>query len=377
MTIIQVFQQEEAIEKEFEETNDKWFGYSQKFVLLDSIASYSFVEVIKNFSLLLLILYFGRGYLNGSLLVTVGVLYVFIDYTTRLFQPIQGIVSQWSYLQTALASAERVFDIVDLPIEIESKNECGNLKNEIVFENVYFSYKKDEYVLKDINFKTKKGETTALIGHTGSGKSSIINLLFRFYDPDKGTVYIDDHPTTSISRNSLRKQMGIVLQDPYLFKGTIASNITLNDPTISRQKVEEAIKAIGGDVLLHDMPLGIDEPVTDKGSTLSSGQKQLISFARALAFNPGILILDEATSNIDTETEELIQNAMNVVKEGRTTFIIAHRLSTIQYADQILVLSKGEIVERGNHDTLLSLNGEYAKMYHTQSEDKAQKNSFV
>lgn len=377
MTIIQVFQQEKAVEKEFEETNDKWFDYSQKFVLLDSIASYSFVEVIKNFSLLLLILYFGRGYLNGSLLVTVGVLYVFIDYTTRLFQPIQGIVSQWSYLQTALASAERIFDIVDLPIEIDSKQNFDSLKNEIVFDHVYFSYKEKEYVLKDITFKAKKGETTALIGHTGSGKSSIINLLFRFYDPDKGAVYLDDYATTTLSRESLRKKMGIVLQDPYLFKGTIASNITLNDPAISREKVKEAIKAIGGEVLLRDMPLGIDEPVTDKGSTLSSGQKQLVSFARALAFNPEVLILDEATSNIDTETELLIQNAMNVVKEGRTTFIIAHRLSTIQYADQILVLSKGQIVERGDHHTLLKLNGEYAKMYQTQSTDKASERSEI
>ncbi|MGB6179104.1 ABC transporter ATP-binding protein [Carnobacterium sp.] len=369
MTIIQAFQQEELVEKEFEETNKKWFDYSQKFVLLDSIASYSFVEVIKNFSLLVLILYFGKGYINGNLLITVGVLYVFIDYTTRLFQPIQGIVSQWSYLQTALASAERIFDIIDLPVELENSQTYKALENEIVFEKVYFSYEKGEYVLKDINFKAKKGETTALIGHTGSGKSSIINLLFRFYDPDKGTIYLDDNPTISISRKNLRKQMGIVLQDPYLFKGTIASNITLNDSTISRERVKEAIKTIGGDVILTDMPLGIDQPVTDKGSTLSSGQKQLISFARALAFNPGILILDEATSNIDTETEALIQKAMNVVKEGRTTFIIAHRLSTIRYADQILVLEKGEIVERGTHETLLKLNGFYANMYQTQSEE--------
>ena len=241
----------------------------------------------------------------------------------------------------------------------------------------YFSYKKNEYVLKDITFKAKKGETTALVGHTGSGKSSIINLLFRFYDPDKGAVYLDDYATTTLSRESLRKKMGIVLQDPYLFKGTIASNITLNDPVISREKVKEAIKAIGGEVLLRDMPLGIDEPVTDKGSTLSSGQKQLVSFARALAFNPEVLILDEATSNIDTETEQLIQNAMNVVKEGRTTFIIAHRLSTIQYADQILVLSKGQIVERGSHHTLLKLNGEYAKMYLTQSADTTSESSKI
>lgn len=197
-----------------------------------------------------------------------------------------------------------------------------------------------------------------------------MNLLFRFYDPAKGAIYLDSVATTSVSRKSVRKQMGIVLQDPYLFKGTIASNVSLGNKEITRERVRQAIEAVGGDILLQNMPQGIDEPVVDKGATLSSGQRQLISFARALAFDPAILILDEATSNIDTETEEMIQHAMSVVKEGRTTFIIAHRLSTIQYADQILVMDKGMIAERGTHESLLKLNGQYAQMYRTQAKQK-------
>ena len=370
MSIIQAFQQETTIEKEFDETNEEWFDYSQKFTMLDSIASYSFVEVIKNFSLLLLVLYFGRGYLAGSLVVSVGLLYVFVDYTTRLFQPIQGIVSQWAYLQTALVSAERIFELRETPMEVEEKKELILTKGEVTFDHVSFAYEEEKYVLNDISFTTKQGETVALVGHTGSGKSSIMNLLFRFYDPAKGAIYLDSVATTSVSRKSVRKQMGIVLQDPYLFKGTIASNVSLGNKEITRERVRQAIEAVGGDILLQNMPQGIDEPVVDKGATLSSGQRQLISFARALAFDPAILILDEATSNIDTETEEMIQHAMSVVKEGRTTFIIAHRLSTIQYADQILVMDKGMIAERGTHESLLKLNGQYAQMYRTQAKQK-------
>lgn len=370
MSIIQAFQQETTIEKEFDETNEEWFDYSQKFTMLDSIASYSFVEVIKNFSLLLLVLYFGRGYLAGSLVVSVGLLYVFVDYTTRLFQPIQGIVSQWAYLQTALVSAERIFELRETPMEVEEKKELILTKGEVTFDHVSFAYEEEKYVLNDISFTTKQGETVALVGHTGSGKSSIMNLLFRFYDPAKGAIYLDSVATTSVSRKSVRKKMGIVLQDPYLFKGTIASNVSLGNKEITRERVRQAIEAVGGDILLQNMPQGIDEPVVDKGATLSSGQRQLISFARALAFDPAILILDEATSNIDTETEEMIQHAMSVVKEGRTTFIIAHRLSTIQYADQILVMDKGMIAERGTHESLLKLNGQYAQMYRTQAKQK-------
>lgn len=369
MPIIQAYQQEDNVEKDFSDVNDQWYTNSNKFTLLDSFGSFSFVEIVQNVTLFLLIWYFGNAFLSDSLGITVGVLYVYVDYLTRLFSPIQGIVTQFSYLQTALASAKRVFDLKLVQTEAEQTKELVFKQGEVAFHHVYFAYKEDEYVLKDIDFTAKKGETVALVGHTGSGKSSIMNLLFRFYDPSKGAITIDGTPTTDVSRKSLRKHMGIVLQDPYLFKGTIASNITLGEESISREDVVKAIEEVGGETLLHNMPKGIDEPVVDKGSTLSSGQRQLISFARALAFDPEILILDEATSSIDTETEEMIQHAMEVLKKGRTTFIIAHRLSTIQHADQILVLHQGEIAERGNHDQLIQQQGIYAEMYRSQKEE--------
>ena len=241
------------------------------------------------------------------------------------------------------------------------------IEGNVRFENVWFAYKDEEYVLKDISFEAKKGETVALVGHTGSGKSSIMNLLFRFYDVSKGAITIDGLNIQDLSRQTVRDHMGIVLQDPYLFTGTIESNVSLGDARISREKVQASLDAVGGDRVLKHLPNGIDEPVIEKGSTLSSGQRQLISFARALAFDPAILILDEATSNIDTETEEIIQHAMDVLKKGRTTFIIAHRLSTIKNADRILVLDRGEIVEQGTHDELVTLGGRYEQMYRLQS----------
>ncbi|MFL2132316.1 ABC transporter ATP-binding protein [Desemzia sp. FAM 24101] len=368
MSIIQAYQQEDKMEKEFTDVNEEWYKYSLKFTLLDSMGSFSFVEVIKNITLLLLVVYFGNAYFSSALGITVGVLYVYVDYTTRLFNPIQGIVTQYAYLQTAMASAKRVFEMKLVKTEEDQTGELDFKEGEVVFDQVSFAYKDEEYVLKDIDFTARKGQTVALVGHTGSGKSSIMNLLFRFYDPTKGTITIDGTPTTSVSRKSLRRHMGIVLQDPYLFKGTIASNITLGETSISREAVIKAIEEVGGDTLLHNMPKGIDEPVVDKGSTLSSGQRQLISFARALAFDPEILILDEATSSIDTETEEMIQHAMEVLKKGRTTFIIAHRLSTIQHADQILVLNQGQIVEQGDHESLIQKQGIYAEMYRSQKE---------
>ncbi|MFL2100699.1 ABC transporter ATP-binding protein [Desemzia sp. FAM 23989] len=368
MSIIQAYQQEDKMEKEFTDVNEEWYKYSLKFTLLDSMGSFSFVEVIKNITLLLLVVYFGNAYFSSALGITVGVLYVYVDYTTRLFNPIQGIVTQYAYLQTAMASAKRVFEMKLVKTEEDQTDELDFKEGEVVFDQVSFAYKDEEYVLKDIDFTARKGQTVALVGHTGSGKSSIMNLLFRFYDPTKGTITIDGTPTTSVSRKSLRRHMGIVLQDPYLFKGTIASNVTLGETSISREAVIKAIEEVGGDTLLHNMPMGIDEPVVDKGSTLSSGQRQLISFARALAFDPEILILDEATSSIDTETEEMIQHAMDVLKKGRTTFIIAHRLSTIQHADQILVLNQGQIVEQGDHESLIQKQGIYAEMYRSQKE---------
>ena len=370
MPIIQSFQQEKKIKKEFEDINEEWYDYSNKYIMLDSIASWGFVGTLRNLALLLLILVFGLGSIDGTMTVTIGLLYVFVDYTTQLFNPIQGIVNQWAYLQQALTSAGRVFDLMEVPIEVDQTEHFEATGGEVAFNDVSFAYDEGKYVLKNISFQAKKGETVALVGHTGSGKSSIMNLLFRFYDPSKGTITIDGVPTTSVSRKSLRKHMGIVLQDPYLFKGTLASNIRLGEE-ISDEVVLAALEAVGGDTLMQHFKDGLNEKVVDKGSTLSSGQRQLISFARALAFNPDILILDEATSNVDTETEEMIQHAMDVVKEGRTTFIIAHRLSTIQNADQIIVLKNGEIMEQGSHKELLKNDGEYAKMYRTQAQKSA------
>ena len=315
-----------------------------------------------------MMVYFSTQYLNGVLGISIGTLYVFGDYITRLFDPIQGIIQQMAFVQQAIAAGERVFELVDTPGEVEKEGELPVASGEVSFEHVSFGYSDDKKVLKDIHFTANPGETVALVGHTGSGKSSIMNLLFRFYDPQEGQIKIDGHATTDYSRQSVRKGMGIVLQDPFLFTGTLESNITLGDPRIDTETAKRALLEVGGGPMLSHFEKGMQEPVVEKGATLSSGQRQLISFARALAFDPKILILDEATSAIDTETEQVIQHAMDVLKEGRTTFIIAHRLSTIQHANQILVLESGEIVERGTHTELLQQNGVYAQMYRMQKE---------
>lgn len=367
MSIIQAFRREKQMAQEFAEMNTSHFNYQSKLLKLDSATSFNLVFVLRNMMFLGFILYFGAASIGTEAAVTAGTLYAFVDYITRLFNPLTGIVNQFSQLERSLVAGSRVFELLDEKGEIVSDERIPRYQGNVTVKDVWFAYKEDEYVLKNLNFSANKGETIALVGHTGSGKSSIMNLLFRFYDPTKGTISIDGVDMTTLSRQAVREHMGIVLQDPYLFTGTIATNISLNDPRISREQVEKAIEAVGGDLVLKNLEKGLDTPVVEKGSTLSSGQRQLISFARALAFDPAILILDEATSNIDTETEELIQHAMDVLKKGRTTFIIAHRLSTIKNADRILVLDKGEIVENGNHDELIALGGQYEKMYRLQA----------
>lgn len=365
MAIIRVFRRQKATQEEFEALNADYMAHQNKMLNLNSFTTHNLVTVLRNVSFVVVLWYFGSASLNGAGIVSIGVLYAFVDLLGRMFQPITGMVNQLAALDTSIVSAKRVFELMDETGEKVTDGSMPRYLGNVEFQDVSFAYKKD-YVLKNISFEAKQGQTVALVGHTGSGKSSIINLLFRFYDPQKGTITIDGQPVTDIPKQWLRKHMGIVLQDPYLFTGTIASNVSLGDPNITREQVEQALRDVGADRLLAHLPQGFDEPVLEKGSTLSAGQRQLISFARALAFNPAILILDEATANIDTETEALIQEALEVLKRGRTTFIIAHRLSTIRSADQILVLHRGEIVEQGSHDELMALCGRYFKMYQLQ-----------
>ncbi len=367
MTIIQAFRREQQMTKEFDDMNNEHYAYERKLLFLDSATSFNLVNTLRLLMFTIFIFYFGTQSFTATEVISAGTLYAFVDYLTRLFNPITNIVNQFSQLERSLVAGKRVFEVLDMNGEPVSEKSLPRYKGNVVFEDVSFAYKNEEYVLKNLSFEAHQGETIALVGHTGSGKSSIMNLLFRFYDPSKGKITIDGIDITSVPRQTMREHMGIVLQDPYLFTGTIASNVSLNNPKISREKIETSLKAVGGGRVLANLPNGYDEPVIEKGSTLSSGQRQLISFARALAFDPAILILDEATSNIDTETEEIIQHAMDVLKKGRTTFIIAHRLSTIKNADRILVLDRGKIVERGTHDELLVQGGIYEKMYQMQA----------
>ncbi|MFF2157480.1 ABC transporter ATP-binding protein [Paenibacillus chitinolyticus] len=367
MTIIRAFRRQKETMEEFETLNEDYLKHQQKLQSLNALTSHNLVGVLRNISFALLLWHFGGASMGtgAESVISFGVLYAFIDYLNRLFQPITGMVNQLATLDQSIISAGRVFELMDERGEDVAEGRLPRYKGDVSFEQVSFAYKED-YVLKNISFEAKQGQTVALVGHTGSGKSSIMNLLFRFYDPQKGTIRVDGQDITAMPKQLLRQHMGIVLQDPFLFTGTIASNVSLGDGTIPREKVDAALRDVGSERIFANLPGGFDEPVLEKGSTLSAGQRQLISFARALAFDPAILILDEATANIDTETEAVIQAALDVVKKGRTTFIIAHRLSTIRSADLILVLHRGEIVERGNHEELLELGGRYSQMYRLQ-----------
>ena len=367
-SLIQLYHQEKTVLSEFNATARKMSQADKQIVWVSALSSWPLTEFLKNTVLAIILTIVGQQFLGGRNVITAGVLFVYLNYIIDLFEMMGFLVRLFPNVQRSLETGKRVLELLDQPQEADEKTQLIVNKGEVVFEHVSFAYEKEKTILHDISFKAKQGETIALVGHTGSGKSSIMNLLYRFYDPQKGKIYIDQQDIQQYSRESLRSHMGIVLQDPYLFTGTLASNVAMSHSGINREKVLEALEKVGARDLLARCKKGIDEPVKDKGTAFSSGERQLISFARTLYANPKILILDEATSHIDTETEEMIQKAMAVVKEGRTTFIIAHRLSTIQDADQILVISEGKIVERGQHDTLVKQNGIYAQMSRLQQQ---------
>lgn len=368
MAVIQAFQREGQLQKEFNETVEKWFQTGRKYLLLDSSIAWGLGNLLRNSTILILITTLSAFFLDGRLAISAGLLYAFIDYINRLYDPIEGLVQTITNVQQSLAAGKRVFEFADQPIEKQQEAVIAIKEGNVSFNQVTFGYDPEQAVLHEIDFQVSAGETVALVGHTGSGKSSILNLLFRFYDPQAGTITIDDQVIEAFDRHSVRRSMAIVMQDPYLFTGTIASNIGMNDPSITEEMILSALEKVGAGYLLTRYPKGIHHPVVEKGNEFSSGERQLISFARALVFDPKILILDEATSHVDTETESIIQKAMTVLQKGRTTFMIAHRLSTIKQAEQILVLDQGRIVERGNHASLIQAGGIYQQMYQMQSE---------
>lgn len=367
VSIVQAFGRQATLAEEFDATNDEWYESRLKAIRVDSMSIWSLSDLFKHLALLFVLSYLGSQYVNGMLGMSVGTLYVVINYVTRLFDPITNIVRLMTMLQQALVAGSRVFELIDEPSEEDQEAILTNHHGQVTFNQVSFAYEEGHPVLHQIDFQVAPGQTVGLVGHTGSGKSSIVNLLFRFYDPQEGQILIDGQNIQDYSRESVREEMGIVLQEPYLFTGTIASNVSMNDPKISRKAITDALEQVGASDMIDKFANGLDEPVVEKGQSLSSGERQLISFARTLAANPKILILDEATSHIDTATEEKIQTAMKVIQKGRTSFIIAHRLSTIQHADLILLLDHGHIRERGSHEELMALNGQYAEMFRMQA----------
>ena len=361
-SMIQLYGQEERVIDEFDQTIDKMTVAYDRLVLADSIASWTLTEFLKYIVIAGILTIAGLSYLGGDLGMTAGFLFINLNYVIQLFDLMANLIRRLPDIRRSLETGERVLTFLDEKVEADATEEIQIDRASVEFDHVTFAYEEGKPVLKDISIQAHPGQTVALVGHTGSGKSSIMNLLYRFYDPQEGEIRIDGQNIRHFSRESLRSHMGIVLQDPYLFSGTIASNVAMSQTDIDRDRVLDALKQVGALPMIQRLEKGIDHPVVEKGSAFSSGERQLISFARTLYMNPKILILDEATSHIDTETEEIIQKAMAVLQKGRTTFIIAHRLSTIQDADQILVLSEGRIVERGQHADLIAHGGIYAQM---------------
>lgn len=366
MNTVQLFNREEKSLNDFKNINALHRDANIKSIFYYAVY-FPLVDFTSALAIALIIWYGGGNVISGYL--TFGVLISFIQYTEMFFRPIRDLSEKYNILQTAMASSERVFKLLDdktiIPIK-ENPIPITNIKGDIEFKNVCFAYNGEDYILKNVSFKINQGETIAFVGATGAGKTSIISLLTRFYDIEKGEILIDGINIKDYDPRELRKYMAVVLQDVFIFSGDIKFNIDLGDENISLNKINEAIGIVGLEDFINSLPNGIFSEVKERGATLSVGQKQLISFARALVRDPKILILDEATSNVDTESERLIQNAINKLLKNRTSIVIAHRLSTIQNADKIIVLHHGEIRETGTHQELLSKGGIYYKLYQLQ-----------
>lgn len=365
MNIVQIFNREKREYDKFQEINREHRAAHIKSVLYYSIY-FPVAEIIQAIGIGLVVWYGAVGVLGMDL--QIGVLISFIMYLQLFFRPIRMIADRFNTLQMGVVSSSRIFKLLESKAHIadEGNHSPKKISGNIRVENVWFAYVDEDYVLKNISFDVKPGQTVALVGATGAGKSSIINLLSRFYEINKGSIHIDGHEIRDFKLDILRKHIGVVLQDVFLFSNTIYYNITLGNPDISREQVIKAAEMVGAKKFIERLPGGLDYNVMERGSTLSVGQRQLISFVRAMVYNPEIIILDEATSSVDTETEELIQESIEKMMSGRTSIVIAHRLSTIQKADKIIVLNKGEIVETGTHDQLLNLGGFYTQLHQMQ-----------
>jgi ATP-binding cassette, subfamily B, multidrug efflux pump len=373
MQVVQIFNREAEELRRFEDINDA-HRKAQVRAIFHFALFWPAVEIISAVALGLVIWYGGVQSLGGA--ITVGVLIAFIQYVRQFFEPIRNLSDQYNTLQSAMAASERVFDVLDhdeaFPEPDEDTLAEGRIGGRIEFRDVWFAYGnhpetgEPDWVLKGVSFVAEPGQTVALVGATGSGKTTIINLLLRFYEVQRGDILVDGRSIKDYRQQDLRNHIGLVLQDVFLFSGTIIDNITLGDPAKKREDVDRAIALVGADRFIQRLPDGLDHRIGERGVTLSYGQRQLVSFIRALVYDPEILVLDEATSSVDTETEELVQRALDVLMQHRTSLVVAHRLSTIQHAAQILVMHKGEIRERGTHHDLLAQGGLYRRLYEVQ-----------
>ncbi len=370
MRLIQIFAREEQKYHEFETKSEELFKANWREVMTFAI----FRPSIYMLSVIAMILVIGTG--SASVLageLSLGTLFIFVTYISSFFEPIQELAEQFGTLQSSLASAEKIFSVLDeQPDIVNPENPVKpEIQGRIEFKNVWFAYEKEDYILKDISFVIEPGQKIAFVGATGAGKSSILNLIGRYFDIQKGEILIDGVNIKDMEIETLRGAIGQVQQDVFIFTGDIKSNISLNNENISLEDVKRAAHIVNADTFIEKMPEGYDAPVTERGSTLSAGQRQLLSFARTLAYDPAILVLDEATANIDTETEALITSALEKLMEGRTTIMVAHRLSTIQHADKIIVMHQGRIKEAGTHQELLRQGGMYKKLYDLQLVENA------